>query len=287
MNQPLTFPTEETNDAGEQAKEQKDQKGSIPAPTLNAIERIPGLGQIDAESIQIRPATRIEAATNPRGPGADRFRLLRTHLYDMRKVAKLQTLFITSPLPKDGKSTVTLNLATALSHGSSGPVLVVEADLHQPGITSTLGLPMQAGFAECIEDGTDPLSVLTYIQPLNWYLLAAGHPRGNPKEIIYSAALQNVLKTLCAHFDWILLDTPPVIPLNDALALSKSVDGGLMVVRAEVTPRGAVDDAIARIGKSKLVGVVLNGEKGLNSLYSKYTQYYGSEPTNISRKLLK
>ncbi len=183
---------------------------------------------------------------------------------------KLRRLLITSPLAGDGKSTVVLNLATALAEGGRRTVLLIEGDLRKPVLCSRLGIPDGAGLAECLESGLDPTSALRRIEPLGWYLLPAGKARGNPTELLQSEGLANVMQTLSAHFDWILIDSPPAVPLADSPVLKLHADASLLVVRAATTPSESVEATIARLGSKHIVGMILNGADELDRMYSKY-----------------
>jgi Mrp family chromosome partitioning ATPase len=86
-----------------------------------------------------------------------------------------------------------------------------------------------------------------------------------------------LLQRLSPHFDWILIDTPPVAPLTDAVTLAQHVDGCLLVVRADYTPREAVEEAMKLLGPRRVLGMLFNGAEGLNQLYSQYYGYYGKK----------
>ena len=118
------------------------------------------------------------------------------------------------------------------------------------------------------------MSALRRIEPLSWYMLAAGQVLGNPTELLQSDALPTVMQRLSPHFDWILVDTPPVAPLTDAVSLSRKVDASLLVVRADRTPRDSIEHAITLLGQKNVLGIVFNGAEGLNRLYSQYYGYY-------------
>ncbi len=128
---------------------------------------------------------------------------------------KLRSILITSPLPGDGKSTVALNLATALAENGKRSVLLIEADLHHPTLVQRLGISPRPGLAECLEEGHDPLLALQRLETLQWYLMQAGNPHGNRTELLQSEGTAALLQTLAPRFDWILIDAPPVAPLSD------------------------------------------------------------------------
>lgn len=241
------------------------QPGAIPG--IFQEERIPS----------INPSSRVVLFSEPASPGADRFRFLRMRLKELRSAANVRSLLITSPLPEDGKSTITLNLATALAEGGQKKVLVLEGDLRHPSIAERLGVPVRPGLAECLEHGRDPMEMIWRMRPLDWFLMQAGKPSSNPTELLHSSCLPGALKNLASAFDWVLIDTPPVAPLTDAVLLSQEADATLLVVRAGCTPREATEHALQLLGPNKVFGIVFNGAEGLNRIYSKYHRYYGKK----------
>ena len=230
------------------------------------------LPKIRVEEVRVQPASRIVYHGDPSSPGADRFRFLRMRLRELWKAAKLRSLLVTSPLPNDGKSTIALNLATALVERGKYKVLLVEGDLHHSCLTPRLGLKTQAGLAECLEGALDPVSAIRRLEPLGWYLLSAGEPHRNPTELLQTEALSDVMQKLSPYFDWILIDSPPVLPLTDALLLKQQADASLLVARAGRTPSDAVEQAIALLGRKHVLSIILNGAERLGRLYSGY--YY-------------
>lgn len=245
----------------------------LPQPAM-----IPGenpLLNVHVEQVVISPASRLVILSDPRSPNADRIRYLRMHLRSFWKAGRLKTLVVTSAQPKDGKSTISLNLAAALSEQGKHSVLLVETDLHQPALAQNLKLRPRPGVAEILEDGRDPFSLITRLEPLQIHLLQAGTPRRNASDLVQSDAFAKLVESLKPHFDWILFDTPPVEVLTDPLAIARLTDGVLFVVRADETPKKAVERAIEQIGPRRIVGLVLNAADGLDQLYSKYGRYYG------------
>lgn len=226
------------------------------------------------EEARFGPGQRLIFHTDPRSPAADRFRLLRMRLKEHWKTGKLKKLLVTSPLASEGKSTITLNLATALHERGKHTVLVLEADLHHLSISEMLKLRPWAGLTECLADSSlSPLSSVRQIEPFGWHLLPAGEPRRNPTELLQSPAFGRVLRELAPLFDWVLIDSPPVVPLTDSVSLQQHADAGLLVVRAGKTPREAVEQSLELLGKKNILGIVLNGVEAQSHLYY---QYYGS-----------
>ena len=137
------------------------------------------LQNIPVMQVHLEAASRLVFQMDPQSPGADRFRLLRMRLRERSKARKLKTLLITSPLPHDGKSTVTLNLATALAEHGKKSVLLVEGDLHHSQILPQLGLGVSVGFGECLDRQLDPMEAIRRIEPLG---LVFAPWRGAPGE---------------------------------------------------------------------------------------------------------
>jgi Mrp family chromosome partitioning ATPase len=109
---------------------------------------------------------------------------------------------------------------------------------------------------------------------LGWYLLSAGEARSNPTELLQSPSLAQIFEAVSPHFDWVIIDSPPVIPLTDTLSLKHHADAGLLVVRADKTPRDMVESAVARVGSKHLLGLVFNATEELGPMYSDYKKYY-------------
>ena len=233
------------------------------------------LNQVGFEEVHLAKETRLVFHTDPSGTAADRFRLLRMHLQSLQAAERLKSLLITSAHSEEGKSTIALNLATALAEGGKHKVLLIEADFYHSRLQKRLGLQARSGLAECLESGMDAISAVRRLEPLHWYLLSAGEPRGIPTELLQSDLLSRVFQRLSPYFDWILIDTPPVVPLTDALLISQHADASLLVVRADRTPREAVEEALKLLRPKRVLGVVLNASEGLNRRYSQYSEYSG------------
>jgi tyrosine-protein kinase Etk/Wzc len=168
-----------------------------------------------------------------------------------------------------------LNLATALTERRAKRVLLIDADLHSRSVEQQLGLSPDIGFAECVQDGLDPQVALRRIEPLGWYFLSGGkRDSSNPAELFRPLEVSALFQRLALHFDWILVDSPPVLALTDALCLSQSVDGTLLVARAGRTPKKAVEDTINLVGRNRLLGLVLNGLDNTDESYKRYSHYY-------------
>jgi capsular exopolysaccharide synthesis family protein len=244
--------------------------------------------QLHVEETHVEHLARVIFHTDPTSTAADRFRLLRMRLDECWKAGRLKSILVSSPLPGDGKSTTALNLATALAEKRTRSVLLVDADLHHGSITQQLNLEPYAGLAECLHGRLNPLSAIRRIEPLGWHFLPSGQRNvGSPTELLQPQELSNLFQKLSSQFDWIVVDSPPILPLSDAVALRQHIDGALLVARAGSTPAKAVNDAIALLGRKHILGLILNGVEKLNQPYSSYYQYRsGGKATaaDITRK---
>jgi polysaccharide biosynthesis transport protein len=259
-----------------------DQTSAGPERFFEVLEKHDDLALMPAERVQIRPESRLVAWENPRSLWADRFRIIRMHLQKLQASGKLKTLLLTSPSPQDGKSTVALNLATILVGKENAKVLLLEADLRCPSLTARLGLKPWSGLSECLESDKDPVRSLRRIDPLGFFLLPAGIPARDPTELLQSDRLSQVLKILSARFDFVLIDCPPTSPVADALALRSRADASLLVVRAAKTARESIEESIQQLGKSHILGIILNRVTGLEKEYSDYYRKYYSRSLSTS-----
>jgi capsular exopolysaccharide synthesis family protein len=244
-------------------------KAPHPATALTAEPK-----QLHVEEMHVEHLPQVIFHTDPTGVAADRFRLLRMRLGECWKAGKLKSVLITSPLPGDGKSTTALNLTTAIAEEKLRSVLLIDADLHRGSITQQLNLERCPGFAQCLHGQMNPLSAIHRIEPFGWYFLPSGRCHvGSPTELLQPQELATLFQKLSAQFDWIVVDSPPILPLSDAVALRQQVDGTLLVAKAGFTPEKAVNDAIALLGRKHILGLILNGIEKLNQPYSSYYQY--------------
>lgn len=216
-----------------------------------------------------------ESGGHMRPSGAEEFRTLRSRLYHIRERQPLQTVLVTSALPSEGKTFVTLNLARAISQQEHRSVLVIDADLRISRIHEGLGAAPAPGLAEYLKGEADALSVLQRGPEDNLFVIAGGVTNANPVELLGTGRLRTLLNRFTPVFDWILLDSPPAVFLSDAGILSKVSDGVLMVVQSGVTPFDTAQRACREFPEKQLVGVVLNRVPP-GAGYG-YYYYYGSE----------
>jgi protein-tyrosine kinase len=208
---------------------------------------------------------------NPFTPGAEQFRTLRSRLYRMRESQPLQTVLISSAIPAEGKTLVATNLAHALVRQRGTHVLLMDADLRSPRVHTLLGAPSNPGLADYLQSTATEFEVIQRGYEEGLFFLPAGNHVTHPSELISSDRMKHLLDRLRPAFDWIIIDSPPALPVADASVLGGLVDGVLFVVRASATPSEASQKACKELRDAHLLGVVLNTAEesaGYNSYYS-------------------
>jgi capsular exopolysaccharide synthesis family protein len=208
------------------------------------------------------PAAHLVSLVAPASFEAEQYRILR-HMVERRHADDgVSAVAVTSPNGGEGKTTTAINLAGALAQAVEIRVLLVEADLRRPGVVAQLGLSVPGyGLAEAITDGARPLEELCLPVPgFNLWVLPAGHPVMSPYEILRSPRVADLLTAARSRYDYVIVDTPPVIPCPDYRLLEPSIDGVILVVAADRTPRETMDAALDLLDKPKTLGVVFNSE---------------------------
>lgn len=192
---------------------------------------------------------------------ADQYRAVRHTIEWLRRESALHLLAVTSPSPGDGKSITTLNLAGALAQSPDTRVLVVDADLRRPSVARYLGLDADLpGLGDVLENtGPDLRRVVRRLERYNLSVVPAGSPRPSPYELLNSPRLNAFLTEARSLYDFVVVDTPPLVPLPDCRLIGKSVDAFLIVIAAHKTSRRLVTEGLNLMDPAKVVGIVFNG----------------------------
>jgi protein-tyrosine kinase len=205
--------------------------------------------------------------------GAEEFRTLRSRLYQIREKMPLKRLLVTSALPKEGKSFVAANLAQVLVRQHGRRALVIDTDLRNPGMHRHLGASQSPGLSEYLLGECDEFAALQRGPMENLFFTPAGRSVSSAPELLSNGRLKLFLQRVEPLFDWIIIDSSPVIPVSDATLVANSCDGVLIVVRSSVTPSDLARRAREEFPDKLLLGVVLNGAPSGKLAQSKY--YYG------------
>ena len=226
----------------------------------------------------VRPENRILDRGQSYEYGAEKFRFLRHCLTQLRHSRPVSTVLVTSSVPKEGKTLVAVNLAVTLA-SSSRRVALFDADIRHPSTQSVLGLAPIAGLGEFLEGKTDLDSAMRRVDPLGFYYLPAGKASGNPFELLEGSRMRELMDLARTAFEWVVIDSPPLIPFADAHHLAVLADAVLLVARPRVTPRHTLQKAFSTLDSVKVAGVVLNAsDDKRHDAY--YYHYYPRASTN-------
>ncbi len=212
---------------------------------------------------------------DPFTPGTEQFRTLRTRLYRIRENQPLQTLLITSAIPAEGKTLVAANLAYAMIRQRGCRVLLIDADMRAPRLHALLGTPANPGLADYLQGGASEFDVMQRGPQDGLFFIPAGTHVTHPSELISNNQFVQLLETVRPLFDWIIIDSPPALPVADASVLATRADGVLFVVRAGSTPSGSAVKACQELQGANIVGVVLNSVEDSPNYGAYYA--YGSK----------
>jgi len=212
--------------------------------------------------------------------GTEEFRTLRSRLYHTREKMTLKKLLVTSALPKEGKSFTSANLAQVLVRQHGRRVLLIDADLRGPRLHLMLGTTSSPGLSDCLRGKSDEFSIMQRGSMKNLFFIPSGDEISDPAELVANGRLKFLLQRVEALFDWIIIDSPPAVPVSDASVLAKTCDGVLMVVRSNSTPIDMARRAREEFPDQALVGVVLNGTDSDSTPYSRY--YYAAYGKNVT-----
>ncbi len=243
---------------------------------------VPTDGEIRLEHLKARcpapkwspdPVTMIFFSEDNQAMGTEEFRTLRSRLYQIRQRKPLTTVVVSSALPGEGKSFVAANLAQAVVRQHGRSALLIDADLRWSRLHQYLGAPEHPGLTEYLAGKADEFAVIQRSPLENLFFIPGGKPAQNPAELLGSGRMQPLLRRMAGIFDWVIIDSPPAVPVTDASVMADMADGVLMVVEANSTPLEMATKARQEFANKPLLGVVLNRVPHKQA-YSRY--YYGS-----------
>jgi capsular exopolysaccharide synthesis family protein len=219
------------------------------------------------------PKTMLFFGADEQAYGTEEFRTLRSRLYQLREKQGIRKLLISSSLPKEGKSFVAANLAQVIVRQQGRRVLLIDADLRGPQLHNNFGTTSTPGLAEYLRGEMDEFGVMQRGPMENLFFIPSGKTMKNPGELVANGRMKFLLSRVEPLFDWIIIDSPPAVPVSDAALLANYCDGVLMVVRSNATPFDIARKARQEFNGKNLIGVVLNG---IEAGSSPYTEYYYS-----------
>jgi len=214
----------------------------------------------------------LVSLVNPAGFEAEQYRALRYMIEQRHRTDNLSIIAVSSAATGDGKTITSLNLAGALAQASEGRVLLVEADLRRPSVAALLGFGpgSHLGLVDAILDRNLTLAqVAVRRPPFNLSVVLAGQTPPSPYEVLKSPRLAELLEEARAAYDYVVVDTAPLVTVQDSRVIARWVDGIILVVGANQTARRLIEEALNVVEPAKMLGFVFNGEDhGLVRLYS-------------------
>ena len=224
----------------------------------------------------------IESLEDHNSVVGEELRFFAANLMETCRRLKVTCLAVTSALPGEGKSTISVGLASALSREPGRRILLIESDLRRPSFTKTLGLPPAHGLSEWLNGTLDYVPVRA-LDPGGFFMVTAGQAGLKRPELLGSPRMDAVLRAGRRLFDLVLLDAVPVLPVSDTVLMQDLVDGYQLVVRSRRTPRDAIHDTLAKLRSDKVIGVVFNGHREYRASYRDYGyRQYGMTERSLS-----
>jgi receptor protein-tyrosine kinase len=209
----------------------------------------------------------------PQEAPSEEFRSLRTRLNHLQNLQPIHRVVVTSPSPAEGKSFAAANLALAESHLAGNLTLLIDFDFRRPVVHNLFQIERGPGATDYLLGNAPLHACMKKVAGTNLYLMPAGTAVKNPLELLNLREVKVLFEELARTFNWILLDSPPLLFSADANLLGTLADGTILVVRIGATTIDTVHRAMQSLCENNVLGIVVNGARA-GELYSKYTYYY-------------
>jgi len=238
-------------------------------------KRLEPFGQFQSLQVSLTPQSRLISLTDTGTPAAEAFRLLGVRLRHLRRDRALKKVLITSTIPQEGKSMIAGNLACTLAQRTQQKVLVIEGDLRRPSLAQMFGIGRNPGLSEWLENECSLTASIYHLEDRNLWILPAGSAPSNALELLQSGRLSTLMDQLSVWFDWIIIDSPPVLPLADTSVWMRFADGILLTTREGITEKRQLQRGVEAIEPKKLIGALVNSSKHAAISYYYYTPQTG------------
>ncbi len=259
---------------------ERERATSLASPLELPTESVPLTAELSHHSSHLDP--HLVSLTAPESVEAEQYRTLRASLEDLRGERGSWVIGISSPTPGDGKTTTAINLAATLAQGRDARVLLIETDLRRPVMSAQLGLPRTGAVSLVLglrEDGHSLESMVSRRPGLSLDVLLAGGRVDSPYELLKSPRMKRLVDRARERYDYVILDTPPLVSFADCQVLANWIDSFLIVVAAHRTPRRTLEEALGVVGRDKALGIVYNADD--RPLIG---SYYYLPPTRVTLK---
>jgi len=238
--------------------------------------------EFDSMPVSIPPESRLVSLTDRDGLAAEKFRFLGVRLRQLQQTRALKKILVTSTVPNEGKSMVAANLACTLARRRQQKTLLVDGDLRRSTLAQQFGLGKVPGLSEWLQHEPGPISNIYRLESAALWILPAGSTPHNPLELMQTGALSVLMEQLATRFDWIIIDSPPVLPLADTSVWARLVDGVLLVARQGVCERKQLKKGLEALDQSKLLGTLINSST--DAARSNYYYYHYASSDSSSDK---
>ncbi|SEU19941.1 CpsD/CapB family tyrosine-protein kinase [Stigmatella erecta] len=213
---------------------------------------------------------RVVSLTAPASAAAEQYRSLYYRLERLREAKPMKVIALTSAMPGEGKTVTAVNLALAAARANpERRILLIDADLRRSQVGSVLGIRGKMGLAELLAGECEVRDVIRRFHGTRLAVIPAGSTPEEPTQVLASTRMKQFLHAVRENFEEVYIDLPPTLPFADAAILGHQMDGVLMVVRANVTPIRAVNQAVEQLGGAPILGSVLNGAEVNTTPYLK------------------
>ncbi|HYI91919.1 MAG TPA: CpsD/CapB family tyrosine-protein kinase [Bryobacteraceae bacterium] len=219
------------------------------------------------------PDSHLIDTSKPHEAPAEEFRTLRTRLNHLQTLQPIHTVVVTSPSPAEGKSFAAVNLALAEAQLEGNPTLLIDCDFRRPIVHNLFQVERTPGVTDYLSGKARLEDCIKHIAGSNLYILPAGEAVINPLELLNLREMRVLLEQLPKAFNWVILDSPPLLFAADANLLSTLSSGTVLVVRIGTTTIDSVTRAMQSLCENNVLGIIVNGARR-GELYSKYTYYH-------------
>jgi len=237
--------------------------------------RVDEFRQFQSLKILVPPQSQLPCITEKDSLVAEKFRFLAVRLRHLRQNRPLKKLLVTSTIPGEGKSMVAANLACTLARKAHQKTLLIDGDLRRPSQTQLFGLDRISGLCDWLQGKSDAMGNIYSLEGTELWMLPAGNTPRNPLELMQSGKLPALMNQVTSWFDWIVIDSPPVLPLGDTSVWLRFADGVLLVVREGRTEKQQLKRGLEVVEPTKLIGALVNCTT--NTDHTNY-YYYGLSP---------